>query len=1407
MSLVTLTLSSVVEEKKLPTAVVKVDPEFGLIGSVVKLDGRLSTDPDNNALSYTWSFDSVPIGSAVGLEGFRTVDPDGSVVSFSPDIVGEYVIGLVVSNGVQESPKAQGVTSIRAMLVPHAQGLVPDGKWIWSYIRDIWSEVENKEMFETLWSALIQVVGGELLKLYQVDFNKSIRDIQDLYQRRWISYEPELEILVNGPDFYFGNHYAGTGASSVNLGLSGVLIILGPSEVMIIEGSVLPKVIGETLQIAGSRNSSNDGSYALTGLNLPKTGYRIDSADPFPAPNADKVGSDIGFTFDFQSVNWSIYNIVGKPYAELMSEYGSPLDYLLPFWMDSNGATLDVQVGDVIHFKGGPNKGFYRIINQSGSFFTVDRAPPSFSDSTTVTTYKADVYRPVRFTVSQAEASLTDTVAIPFDASKDISGIAPGRLLIVNGQAYTIIRAVRSNDIVLVTLDGARLPSGVQNLSWRTPPTLISTTQNFSTDGVTSGDLIVFDVVQDEELVSTFNCQVLGVNDGRLGFVASTEPIIPGEVPEVSTEAILKLASDFGITGISKNPNGSLNYSGQALAYKTSIESNRFKETYWNKRITPDTEIQVNPSFKIKPRIIKRTRLIPVDDTLRSIPMLQNFIVQPTIEVRDGVTYQVVNGKRIEIPFGPMFMKENIDYIIDDELAFDGKMTFRPGSDIVEVDGGDFVDRNIAPGDQFIITAPVTLARTYYVQEVLSSTRIRLSRDIPSYLTEFVTASVQIKRKQNGRFLRFAPGRFSASNPPPSRFWAEVSFFDNSPNIENNFGILVGLKKEDVDAVSSTLNYRQTVAGLMYAYTKGSALEKVRIGAQILLGLPFAENRGVIRSIEPDYRLDINGNPILRRILVEDVDAQGTALGVLRVYTYPIEAGSELAGLEVNPSTNAQYAVGDVVERFAPLSKGVEIRDYITNPNDLANLSPQQILQQYHTSRILVNDNIFTLNEIELVSNFLKRITPSYIAFIVSIFTEHFDSVPVTDFVNFGLSLGTGSVFVDNASFSIPPAVMFDARQPAGSFLVKWGNGFYAVRRAGRDAATVDGSGVLGIASGGVQSPRANESFEAPLTQPGDKVLIYGTSNPGLYTVSSTTNTTITFSDAPAFGFETESDIRYSILRPIDETIRTGTATFTSGNAVASIETGLRRDGVAPGDWLLDLTAGSTVSRYTIAEVFEGSTGLWNRVRLTPTPTVSGSRTYEIVRPSILLNPSNTFSVTSSGANILTATPQRLKALAEIGDELQVQDNALTRVTVLGPEQMYVSPALSAGTYSVKLIKKRKSSLIGFDHLKLFDPIDEVSATLRETQNQASCTASSNIVALSGERTTAPTAGPALLNPINLGMRPGDLLVLSGAGNGAVNIGYGAGVFPISQVEAAQVRVIVNLTATENVAWAVIRRR
>lgn len=61
---------------------------------LVNLDGAGSSDPDGDSLKYSWSFVSIPSGSSTSLANGATATP-----AFTPDVDGDYVVELVVSDG------------------------------------------------------------------------------------------------------------------------------------------------------------------------------------------------------------------------------------------------------------------------------------------------------------------------------------------------------------------------------------------------------------------------------------------------------------------------------------------------------------------------------------------------------------------------------------------------------------------------------------------------------------------------------------------------------------------------------------------------------------------------------------------------------------------------------------------------------------------------------------------------------------------------------------------------------------------------------------------------------------------------------------------------------------------------------------------------------------------------------------------------------------------------------------------------------------------------------------------------------------------------------------------------------------------------------------------------------------
>jgi len=79
--------------------VANAGPDQGItILGTVQLDGSGSSDVDGNNLTFSWSFTSVPQGSSATLSDNTIVNP-----TFNADVVGTYVVQLIVNDGTVDS--------------------------------------------------------------------------------------------------------------------------------------------------------------------------------------------------------------------------------------------------------------------------------------------------------------------------------------------------------------------------------------------------------------------------------------------------------------------------------------------------------------------------------------------------------------------------------------------------------------------------------------------------------------------------------------------------------------------------------------------------------------------------------------------------------------------------------------------------------------------------------------------------------------------------------------------------------------------------------------------------------------------------------------------------------------------------------------------------------------------------------------------------------------------------------------------------------------------------------------------------------------------------------------------------------------------------------------------------------
>jgi hypothetical protein len=366
-----------------------------------------------------------------------------------------------------------------------------------------------------------------------------------------------------------------------------------------------------------------------------------------------------------------------------------------------------------------------------------------------------------------------------------------------------------------------------------------------------------------------------------------------------------------------------------------------------------------------------------------------------------SVRVVAVDRERIGFEFGiaePAVGAQVLDYDLFEQLVQDLKIV-PPGATDTEIASAANAVIAFVPSGINLSSRPFSVFQlTVKAGKVIHNSAKKIDDlyvSIPA-LQEEVREDPPVILRENfdyfveGGFLAFVDGLFSAESPAPEELWAECSHIDNTPTVEANFGRLVELGPDDLVEKATRAPYLNAVRGLWFALTNGPTVANLRLGLQILMGLPFSVARGKILDITNNFSTDSFGKPI-GRILSEDVDEDDDrGLGIRRFYFFP-----EDVGIEDNPLTSLPYAVGDIMEAFQPLSKGIDVTDYVKDPEWwLTTLANNEILKFFlFRAQIDVESGVFDSNDLVFSLEFIRKIKPVYTDVVAAVLRSLSDDV------------------------------------------------------------------------------------------------------------------------------------------------------------------------------------------------------------------------------------------------------------------------------------------------------------------------------------------------------------------------------------------------------------------------------
>lgn len=838
--------------------------------------------------------------------------------TFSPDKAGTYQFQLVVNDGTLDSLPATVLVVVQdaAMHLGH----IPDAEFLWSGLSDFWTLVPDKAPITTFWSTALQLVAGEMLKAWQDDYAKSLRDIPRLYIRKWGRYSPFLDD-GGDPTHVFGRD---------------------------------DRIVVPATEFAGSAGDSlEDGDGDLT------------------TPNFEDQG--LASTVDLSDLDFNIVNLLVDTSTGKVREIAGSLDAKTLVLRD------ELPVYDLIDSGDGTG----RAKNDGdGDLHT------NLWSSTGV--FKSEVIQTgdiLRLTSDNDRQSLHATGA--GDREAVFASLLKGTLghsvsvELKTGTTANVTVSVGVGDFVSITFDTAQ--------------------------GHTPGD--VRTAVQAHPIADK-------LVDVRFGDGDGTDALQAGDA--------------FGRTalaGISTIGGGGSPIQSKQLTFLPGKENpaateGPHREVPTDLRAVSWEVIRPAAKFAWKiPAYVKSSLDLEVDELVAKGDQVRFEVVDLSTGEASEVHCEVLGSLKTRVAFNSTNLLAAIGG------GFATALTNDDGQ--VVLDAQD----NHQPAYRYSYKGVVRLSKLPVHEDIRSVPRLVWPiKDPTTSLDENADYSTGSKS------IAFDAGLFASDKMPPDDLWGEVTYYDNSQVIENNFGSRAGLLKED----AGSLDYLSAVQALWYASLGGPKISNLHLGSQVFLGLSFAEAEGKITSIN-DLYTETHGQIIV---------ADAADPDILRAYLYPRKAGiginpdppdvTDSAGVVTSPAPRA-YQVGDTVAQFAPLTSGVTVDDYIKTPRWFVSHYRQGLLtevEKFFTFRVQWNTKVGSLSadSVDLAARFLQKMRPVYTSPMLMALHEITDQVSIAE----DLSLKAQIRVVDNPrgapnepnnpkdSIGHPAPVVFDSYDGAG---------------------------------------------------------------------------------------------------------------------------------------------------------------------------------------------------------------------------------------------------------------------------------------------------------------------------------------------------------------------------------------